>query len=147
MLDLTITPGKLGTFPPATKPHPGFFHEVGEVRFRQLVDDHYEMIRESDIANLFPIMDDEEFDEAKKHAQDFLIQISGGPNYFEQNRGEARMVGRHAPFRIDEAARQTWLRLYSYLLPDLVEEGITEAYVQSFWDYLDIHSIWMINTP
>ena len=147
MLDLTITPGKLGAFPPATKPHPGFFHEVGEARFRQLVDDHYEMIRESDIANLFPIMDDEEFDEAKKHAQDFLIQISGGPNYFEQNRGEARMVGRHAPFRIDEAARQTWLRLYSYLLPDLVEEGITEVYVQSFWDYLDIHSIWMINTP
>jgi len=147
MLDLNITPGRLGEFPPATKPHPGFFHEVGETRFRQLVDDHYEMIRESDIANLFPIMDDEEFDEAKKHAQDFLIQISGGPNYFEQNRGESRMVGRHAPFRIDEAGRQTWLRLYSYLLPDLVEEGITEAYVQSFWDYLDIHSIWMINTP
>jgi len=91
-------------------------------------------------------MDDEEFDEAKKHAQDFLIQISGGPNYFEQNRGESRMVGRHAPFRIDEAARQTWLRLYSCLLPQLVEEGISEEYVQSFWDYLDIHSIWMINT-
>ena len=146
MLELTITPGKLGEFPPATKPHPGFFYEVGEKRFRELVDDHYEMIRESDIANLFPILDDEEFDEAKKHAQDFLIQISGGPNYFEQNRGEARIVGRHAPFRIDEAARQTWLRLYSYLLPQLVEEGISEVYVQSFWDYLNIHSIWMINT-
>ncbi len=146
MLELNITPGKLGEFPPATKPHPGFFYEVGEKRFRELVDDHYEMIRESDIANLFPVMDDDEFDEAKKHAQDFLIQISGGPNYFEQNRGEAKMVGRHAPFRIDEAARQTWLRLYSYLLPQLVEEGISEEYVQSFWDYLNIHSIWMINT-
>ena len=146
MLELNITPGKLGEFPPATKPHPGFFYEVGEKRFRELVDDHYEMIRESDIANLFPVMDDDEFDEAKKHAQDFLIQISGGPNYFEQNRGEAKMVGRHAPFRIDEAARQTWLRLYSYLLPQLVEEGMSEEYVQSFWDYLNIHPIWMINT-
>jgi len=147
MLDLNITPGKIGEFPPATKPHPGFFYEVGEKRFRTLVDDHYEMIRESDIAKLFPVMDDDEFDEAKKHAQDFLIQISGGPNYFEQNRGESKVVGRHAPFRIDEAGRQTWLRLYTYLLPDLVEEGISEEYVQSFWTYLDVHSIWMINTP
>ena len=147
MLDLNITPGKLGEFPPATKPHPGFFYEVGEERFRALVDDHYEMIRESDIAKLFPVMDDEEFEEAKKHASDFFIQICGGPNYFEQTRGESKVVGRHAPFRIDEAGRQTWLRLYTYLLPDLVEEGISEEYVQSFWTYINIHSIWMINTP
>ncbi len=146
MLNLTITPGKIGEFPVVTKPHPGFFYEVGEERFRELVNDHYEMIRESDIANLFPV-DDEDFAEAQKHAQDFLIQICGGPNYFEQTRGEARLVGRHAPFRIDEEGRQTWLRLYSYLLPDLIEEGISEEYIQSFWDYLDQHSIWMINTP
>ena len=147
MLDLNITPGKIGEFPDATKPHPGFWHEVQEERFREMVDDHYEMIRESDIANLFPVNDDDDFEEAKKHAADFFIQICGGPNFFEQTRGEARVVGRHAPFRIDEEGRQTWLRLYTYLLPDLVEEGITEEYVQSFWTYIDIHSIWMINTP
>lgn len=145
-LKLDITDGELGVRPPVVKPHPGFYDEVGEERFRELVDDHYELIRVSDIAPLFPV-DDDDFIQAKINAADFLIQISGGPNFFEKNRGESKMVGRHAPFRIDEKARRKWLELYAMLLPGLVEEGITQEYVQSFWDYLNIHSMWMVNTP
>ncbi|RUM64890.1 MAG: globin [Sulfurimonas sp.] len=146
-MNLAITPGTLGVRPPVTKPHPGFFYEVGEVRFRKLVDDHYDLIRPSDIGFLFPIHDDDDFDAAKQHAADFLIQICGGPDYFNQTRGEPRMVGRHAPFRIDEESRRRWLEFYAQLLPDLIDEGITPEYIQSFWDYLDIFSIWLINTP
>lgn len=148
MLNLEILSGQLGVRPPVTKPHPGFFYEVGEERFRKLVDAHYELIRDSDIAFLFPINDEDDFEQAKKHAADFFIQICGGPDYFRQSRGEPRMVGRHAPFRIDEPARRRWLEFYAQLLPALVEkEGITEAYVQSFWDYINVFSTWMINTP
>jgi hemoglobin len=146
-MNLTITEGTIGVRPPVTKPHPGFFFQVGEERFRKLVDDHYEMIRTSDIAFLFPVNDEEDFSAAKKHAADFLIQISGGPAYFAQSRGEPRMVGRHAPFRIDAAARRRWLEFYAVLLPALEAEGINPEYIQSFWDYLDVFSIWMINTP
>jgi len=147
MLELKITDGVLGVRPPVTKPHPGFFFQVGEERFRRLIDDHYEMIRNSDIAFLFPVNDEEDFAAAKKHAADFLIQICGGPDYFAQSRGEPRMVGRHAPFRIDEHGRKRWLEFYAELLPPLEAEGINPEYIQSFWDYLDIFSIWMINTP
>jgi hemoglobin len=146
-MNLEITPGQLGVRPPVTKPHPGFYHQVQEERFRKLVDDHYELIRTSDIGFLFPIHDEDDFDAAKKHAADFLIQISGGPDYFNQSRGAPQMVGRHAPFRIDEHARRRWMEFYAQLLPALVDEGIDEEYVQSFWNYLDIFSIWMINTP
>lgn len=146
-MDLTITDGMIGVRPPVTKPHPGFLHQVGEERFRKLVDDHYDLIRNSDIAFLFPVNDEDDFDQAKKHAADFLIQISGGPDYFSQDRGEPQMVGRHAPFRIDDAGRRSWLELYAPLLAALVDEGVDEAYIQSFWDYLDVFSIWLINTP
>ncbi len=146
-MNLAITPGTLGVRPPVTKPHPGFLYQVGEERFRKLVDDHYDLIRPSDIGFLFPIHDDDDFNAAKQHAADFLLQICGGPDYFNQTRGEPRMVGRHAPFRIDEESRRRWLEFYAQLLPDLVDEGIDEAYIQSFWDYLDIFSIWLINTP
>ncbi|MBD3799677.1 MAG: globin [Epsilonproteobacteria bacterium] len=105
------------------------------------------MIRNSDISFLFPVNDEEDFANAKKHAADFFIQICGGPNYFTQTRGEPRMVGRHAPFRIDEAARRRWLEFYAKLLPPLENEGISPEYIQSFWNYLDVFSIWMINTP
>jgi len=145
-MTLEITPGQLGVRPPVTKPHPGFYLQVGEERFRKLVDDHYELIRVSDIGFLFPIHDEDDFEAAKKHAADFFIQICGGPDYFNQTRGTPQMVGRHAPFRIDEPARRRWLEFYAKLLPALLEEGIEEEYIQSFWNYLDIFSIWMINT-
>jgi hemoglobin len=145
-MKLTIKDGEIGVRPPVTKPHPGFLHEVGEKRFKKLVFDHYDLIKTSDISFLFPVHDEEDFADAKQHAFDFLIQISGGPRYFEQTRGEPRMVGRHAPFRIDEESRKIWLALYAPLLEALVEEGITEEYIQSFWDYLDIFSMWLVNT-
>jgi len=145
-MTLHITDGQIDVRPPVAKPHPGFFHEVGEERFRKLVFDHYESIKTSDIAFLFPIFDDEDFAEAQKHAADFLIEISGGPDYFTQSRGEHQMVGRHAPFRIDENARKVWLELYIPLLEALEEEGIKREYIESFWNYLDLFSMWVVNT-
>ena len=146
MLDLKVTPGELGVRPPVAKPHPGFLYEVGEERFKKLVYDHYESIRTSDIAFLFPVFDDEDFEEAKDHAFSFLIEISGGPDYFTQTRGKYKMVSRHAPFRIDEHARESWLLLYKPLLEALEDEGITPEYIESFWNYLDIFSMWLVNT-
>jgi len=145
-MKLEVTTGEIGVRPPVAKPHPGFLHEVGEERFKKLVYDHYEKIRTSDIAFLFPVNDDEDFEDAKKHAFDFLIEMSGGPDYFTQNRGEHQMVGRHAPFRIDEDGRREWLELYIPLLEDLVDEGITPQYIESFWNYLNIFSMWLVNT-
>ena len=145
-MKLTITDGEIGVRPPVTKPHPGFLQEVGEKRFEELVYKHYELIENSDIAFLFPVFDEEDFAEAKRHAFSFLIEECGGPKYFTQERGKHQMVGRHAPFRIDESGRKTWLSLYAPLLEGLVDEGITEEYIQSFWDYLDIFSMWLVNT-
>lgn len=145
-MKLTITDGEIGVRPPVAKPHPGFFHEVGEERFRELVYAHYESIKTSDIAFLFPVFDEEDFADAQKHAADFLIEICGGPDYFTQTRGEHQMVGRHAPFRIDENARKVWLSLYIPLLEALVDEGVTPEYIESFWEYLNIFSMWLVNT-
>ena len=145
-MKLIISDGVIDVRPSIAKPHPGFFHEVGEKRFRKLVFDHYESIKTSDIAFLFPIFDDEDFAEAQKHAADFLIEISGGPDFFTQSRGEHQMVGRHAPFRIDEQSRKVWLELYIPLLEALEEEGINPQYIESFWNYLDIFSMWVVNT-
>lgn len=148
-MELTISQGSLGVRPPVTKPHPAFFELVGEENFRKLVDAHYEAIKESDIRFLFPI-DEEDFEKAKEHAGDFLIQICGGPDYFNQHRGAPQMVGRHAPFRITMEGRNTWLELYIPLLKEVkTKDGqpMPEEIVKSFWDYLDVFSLWMVNTP
>ena len=145
-MNLEIAYAPFGVRPPVTKAIPEFLIEIGEEGLRQLVSDHYDSIKESDIKHLFPL-DDEEFRLAKKHSSDFMIQICGGPAYFNESRGAPQMVGRHAPFRIDANARETWLKLYQPLLKDLVEKkGITERSVESFWNYLNVFSLWMINT-
>ena len=144
-MNLEISQAQFGVRPPVTKPIPEFLLEVGEEGIRELISKHYDAIKQSDIRHLFPL-DDAEFEKAKVNSADFFIQICGGPKYINQNRGAPQMVGRHAPFRIDAKARQTWLEFYKPLLEELKEQGVTETSLYSFWRYLDIFSIWMINT-
>ena len=128
------------------KPDPYFFKSVGEERFRKLVDDHYELLKDSDIAFMFPIAYEDEFEKVKKYAADFLIQISGGPDYYAQTRGDSRMLARHARFRIDEKGRFIWLDAYRTLLEALEKEGIDTKYTESFWNYLNNFSMALVNT-
>jgi len=144
-MNLEISQAQFGIKPPVTKPIPEFLIEVGEEGIRELISKHYDAIKQSDIYHLFP-QNDSEFEQAKVNSADFFIQICGGPAYFNTNRGAPRMVGRHAPFRIDAKARQTWLQLYKPFLEELKEQGVTETSLNSFWGYLNIFSIWMINT-
>ncbi len=148
-MDFTISQGMLGVRPPVTKPHPAFLDLVGEDGARKMVADHYDLVVDSDIKALFPIEADD-LAEAKKHAADFIIQICGGPAYFNQNRGAPQMVGRHAPFRITMEARQVWLEEYAKVLAAVkTEDGedMPEDILKGFWNYLDIFSLWMVNTP
>ena len=144
-MNLEISYAAFGVKPPVIKPIPEFLLEVTEKGLHELISKHYDAIKESDIYHLFP-QDDAEFAQAKVNSADFFIQICGGPAYFNQNRGAPRMVGRHAPFAIDAKARERWLELYRPLLAELQEQGVTETSLQSFWNYLNIFSLWMVNT-
>lgn len=128
------------------KPNPVFFQQVGEERFRKLVNDHYELLKDSEIAFMFPVDYKDEFEKVKKHAADFLIQISGGPDYYKQSRGDSKMLARHARFRIDEKGRHIWLGAYRTLLKELDKEGIDKKNIESFWNYLNNFSMVLVNT-
>jgi len=54
------------------------------------------------------------------------------------------MAGRHAAFAITQSARQIWLESYIIVLSKL---DMPDNLKQSLWNYLDIFSIWMMNTP
>jgi hemoglobin len=144
-MNLEISYAEFGVRPPVTKPIPEFLIEVGEKGIRELISQHYDLIKQSDIKHLFP-QDEADFEQAKINSSDFFIQICGGQPYFNTNRGAPQMIGRHAPFRIDAKARETWLKLYKPLIEELKEQGVTETSLQSFWNYLNIFSVWMINS-
>ncbi len=144
-LNFSILPYQEGVTPPVTKPNPGFLTDIGEEGMRALLDRFYMGLFQSPIKELFP----KEIDVMKDAGQisaDFFIQICGGTPYFNQNRGAPQMGKRHAPFAITPEARLHWLVCFEEaLLPIIDEKQSSEENIQSFWNYLNVFSIWMIN--
>ena len=135
----------MGTRAEVIRPDAAFYATVGEEGMRKLIDAHYELLKVSDAKHLFPIEDDAEFALAKKHAGDFFIQYLGGPKYFQASRGAPQMVGRHAPFAITAMMRRVWLITYKEALEGSIEAP--KELKESFWNYLNTFSTWMVNTP
>ena len=143
MMDLQITTYQFGERPDVTKPDPDFYKALGEKGIRNMVSKHYNLLRQSDIKKLFP-KDDAELEIAKQNSADFMIQICGGPDYFNQRRGRPMMMDRHSQFSIAPEGRVVWLNCYKKVLLEL---DIPENLVLSFWNYINVFSSWMVNTP
>ncbi len=141
-MNYTITPASFGQRPRVELPNPEFLLAIKEEGMRELISQHYELLKNSSIKNIFP-QNEQALEFAKKHAADFFIQICGGPRYFDKSRGAPRMIARHAPFAINAEARVVWLETYAQALEKT--EIKDEELLISFWNYLDIFSIWMIN--
>jgi len=142
-MQLEILTKPFGTRPGVTLPDPDFLKLMGETAIRKLVSDHYDLLIKSDIKHLFPKQEGA-LEMAKKRSSDFFIQISGGKQYYEENRGKPMMTQRHSKFKITPSGRVVWLNCYKKLL---LEIDLPEHIVVSFWNYLNVFSLWMINTP
>lgn len=143
MIDLQINSYQFGERPNVTKPDPEFYKQLGEEGIRKMVSRHYDLLRQSPIKHLFA-KDDVEFEYSKQNSADFMIQICGGPDYFTQRKGSPKMMNRHAPFKIKPEGRLVWLNCYKQAL---VELTIPENLILSFWNYINVFSSWMVNTP
>ncbi len=141
-MQFNITPAVINQQVPVNLPSPKFLEHLGEERMRKMVSDHYDLLRQSNISGLFPPTD-EGFEMAKKHSADFFIQICGGPSYFNQSRGAPMMRARHGSFKITVEARRIWLESYIMVLSQL---DMPDELKESFWNYIDIFSMWMINS-
>ena len=145
-LDFSILPYQEGVNPPVTKPNTAFLTDIGEEGKRAQLDRFYMGLLESPIKEMFPD-DREEMKKAGQTSADFFIQICGGPDYFNQNRGAPQMRGRHAPFAITPHARLHWLVTFEEALQPIIEQKLSsEENIQSFWNYINVFSLWMINT-
>ncbi len=141
-MDFTITSYTPGVRPGVTLPSKEMFNLLGEDGMRKMVSDFYDLLKESEIKDLFP-KNPIALEKAKEHSADFFIQICGGPQYFNQNRGMPQLNRRHQPFKITPEARETWLGCYKQVLNKL---DLPENVILSFWNYLEVFSKWMVNS-
>jgi hemoglobin len=141
-VDFKITSYFPGFRPAVTLPAKEMFTLLGEEGMRNMVNDHYDLLVQSDIKDLFP-KNPVALEKAKEHSADFFIQICGGPQYFNQNRGKPQLYQRHLPFKITAEGREVWLKCYIEVLQKL---DLPENVIVSFWNYIEVFSKWMVNS-
>lgn len=141
-MDFTISKHTPGFRPNVTLPNKQLFTLLGEEGMRNMVSEHYDLIKESAVKELFP-KNPIALEKAKEHSADFFIQICGGPQYFNQHRGMPQLNRRHLPFKITAEGREEWLNCYKQVLQKL---DLPEEVLLSFWNYLDVFSKWMVNS-
>jgi len=141
-MDFSISHFEFGQRPPVTIPTPEFLEKLTEAGIRKMVSDHYDLLSQSEVKDLFPRIE-EALDKAKQRSSDFFIQICGGHPYFNENRGKPMLARRHATFAITPQARIVWLKCYHQVLSKL---ELPDDVKQSFWNYLNVFSAWMVNT-
>jgi len=142
-MDLEITSYKFGERPSVILPNIKFLEFLGEDGVRTMVSRHYDLLRQSPIKKLFP-SEDVELEKAKLRSSDFMIQILGGRDYYAENQGKPMLVNRHKLFTITYAGRTVWLNCYKQAL---LETNAPEHLIQSFWDYINVFSMWIVNVP
>lgn len=142
MIDFSIHHYEFGHRPPVSLPSPHFLVLLTESGIRKMVSDHYDLLSQSEIKYLFPRIE-EALDKAKQRSSDFFVQICGGHPYYQEHRGKPMLARRHATFAINPQARVVWLSCYQQVLAKI---NLPEDLVQSFWNYLNVFSFWMVNT-
>jgi hemoglobin len=92
------------------------FAAIGDDGFTRLIGAFYRQIPADDI--LGPMYQGRDLAAAEKRLRDFLIYRFGGPQQYIEERGHPRLRMRHAPFAINQAARDRWMMLMTNALEE-----------------------------
>ena len=82
---------------------------LGDDGITRLVGAFYRRVTAYDI--LGPMYPKDDLTEAETRLREFLIQRFGGSTAYSEKRGHPRLRMRHAPFHINMAARNRWMKL------------------------------------
>ena len=90
------------------------YERVGEDGFERLVAAFYAQVPDDDVlASMYPVDD---LAGAEQRLREFLIFRFGGPPRYIEQRGHPALRMRHAPFAVDQTARDRWFALMEHAL-------------------------------
>jgi hemoglobin len=119
-----------------------FYDQVGgHAFFLRLVSNFYAEVEHNELLRpMYP----EDLSESKRHLEMFLEQYWGGPKTYSEERGHPRLRMRHAPFRINRAARDAWLEAMSTAL-ESERSTLSEVQFNELHAYFDMAAHQMRN--
>lgn len=107
---------------------------IGEAGFERLVAAFYRQVPHDDV--LGPMYPPHDLVGAEERLREFLVGRFGGPMRYVEKRGHPRLRMRHAPYAIDERARDHWLALMGKALDEAafapeVDQTLREFFVST----------------
>jgi hemoglobin len=108
------------------------YEQIGEEGFTRLVRAFYAQVPADDI--LGPMYPADDMAGAEERLRDFLIGRFGGPNRYIEQRGHPRLRQRHAPFAIDQVARDRWMQLMARALDGALLPAEVTTTLRAFFD-------------
>ena len=115
---------------------------IGEDGFTRLIRAFYAQVPDDDV--LGPMYPAGDLAGAEERLREFLIGRFGGPQRYIQQRGHPRLRARHAPFVVDQRARDRWIWLMTRALDETQLPTDVDATLRSFFDGT---ATFMINRP
>jgi hemoglobin len=116
------------------------YSTIGTDGFTRLVAAFYRQVPQDDI--LGPMYPAQDLAGAEQRLRDFLIGRFGGPQTYVEQRGHPRLRARHAPFHINQAARDRWMQLMNGAFE---EAALPEEAEQVLRKFFDETSMFLIN--
>ncbi|NED97471.1 globin [Phytoactinopolyspora alkaliphila] len=119
-----------------------FYDAVGgRETFARLVHLFYQGVaNDPELRAMYP---EEDLGPAEERLLLFLEQYWGGPTTYSDQRGHPRLRMRHAPFKVNPAARDRWL-LHMKAAVDQLD--LAPMHRATLWDYLERAAHSMVNT-
>ena len=108
------------------------YDAIGEEGFARLVAAFYAQVPHDDI--LGPMYPAADLDGAELRLREFLVGRFGGPPRYIEQRGHPRLRMRHAPFPIDQRARDRWMQLMARAVEDAALSADVAAVLRSFFE-------------
>ena len=107
------------------------YAEIGEDGFTRLVRSFYAQVPDDDV--LGPMYPPHDLAGAESRLRDFLVGRFGGPQRYIEQRGHPRLRARHAPFAIDQRARDRWIALMTDALDATKLPPAADAVLRAFF--------------
>ena len=116
------------------------YDHLGEDLIQKMVATFYKRVKTDAI--LSPMYPADDLEGAEYRLKEFLIYRLGGPQRYLTERGHPALRMRHAPFAIDQSARDRWMDL---MLQSMTEVEVPSEARQTLETFFDQMATFLIN--
>jgi hemoglobin len=108
------------------------YARIGDDGFARLIRAFYAQVAGDDV--LGPMYPAGDLPGAEERLRAFLVGRFGGPERYVEARGHPRLRQRHAPFHIDQRARDRWMQLMTRALDEVALPADADAVLRPFFE-------------